>query len=322
MATHSSTLAWKFPWTENPGRLKSMGSQIVGHDWATSFTYLLSLKQSGWKTGWMPSSIAMRRYSITTTTWVDAKKTTGKKVKEKFAASAHLTLPLHPTILVGPWVAALRYVWMSILAGSTATNGHVLSSHTTYVRQALCLLFLQLHNLRWDPALGVLPLTSLLCTPASISFHHNFLSSVQLSCSFMFDSATPWTAARQASLSITNSQSLLKLMSSESEVPSNHLILCRPLLLLPSIFPNIRVFSNESVLCIRWPKHWSFSFSISPSNECSGLISFRIDWLDLHAVQGTLKSLLQHHSSKASILRCSAFFMVQLSHPYMTTGKL
>ena len=126
---------------------------------------------------------------------------------------------------------------------------------------------------------------------------------------------------RQASLSIINTWSLLKLMSIESVMPSNHLILCCPLLLLPSIFPSIRVFSNESVLHIRWPKDWSFSFSISPSNEYSGLISFRMDWLDLLAVQGTLKSLLQHHSSKASILWCSAFFMVQLSHPYMTTGK-
>ena len=132
---------------------------------------------------------------------------------------------------------------------------------------------------------------------------------------------TPWTAARQASLSITNSQSLLKLMSIELVMPSNHLILCRPLLLLPSIFPSISVFSNESVLHIRWPKQWSFSFSISPSNEYLGLISFRMDWLDLLAVQGTLKSLLQHHSSKASIFQLSAFFMVQLSHPYMTTGK-
>ena len=123
------------------------------------------------------------------------------------------------------------------------------------------------------------------------------------------------------SLSITNSQSLLKHMSIESVMPSNHLILCHPLLLLPSIFPSIRVFSSESVLHIRWPKYWSFSFGISPSNEYSGLISFRVDWLDLLAVQGTLKSLLQHHSSKASILRRSAFFMVQLSHPYMTTGK-
>ena len=131
---------------------------------------------------------------------------------------------------------------------------------------------------------------------------------------------TPWTAAHQASLFNTNSQSLLKLMSIESVMPSNHLILCHPLL-LPSIFPSIRVFSNESVLHIRWPKYWSFSFSISPSNQYLGLISFRIDWLDLLAVQGTLKSLLQHHSSKASILRCSAFFIVQLSHPYMTTGK-
>ena len=133
--------------------------------------------------------------------------------------------------------------------------------------------------------------------------------------------ATPWTAARQASLSITNSRSLPKLMYIESVMPSNHLILCRPLLLLPSISPNIRAFSNESALRIRWPKYWSFSFNISPSNEHPGLISLRMDWLDLLAVQGTLKSLLQHHSSKASILLCSAFFIVQLSHPFMTTGK-
>ena len=129
------------------------------------------------------------------------------------------------------------------------------------------------------------------------------------------------TAARQASLSITNSRSLFKLMSIESVMPSNHLTLCHPLLFLPSIFPIIRVFSNESAFHIRWPKYWSFSFSISPSNEYSGLISFRIDWFGLLAVQGTLKSLLQHHSSKPSILQCSAFFMVQLSDPYMTTRK-
>ena len=130
---------------------------------------------------------------------------------------------------------------------------------------------------------------------------------------------TPWTATCQASLSFTISQSLPKLMSIESVIPSNHLILCHPLLLLPSIFPSIRVFSNESALRMSWPKYWSFSFSISPSNEYSGLISFSIDWLDILAVQGTLKSLLQHHSSKASILQHSTFFMVQLSHPYMTT---
>ena len=133
--------------------------------------------------------------------------------------------------------------------------------------------------------------------------------------------ATPWTAACQASLSITSLWSLLKLMSIELVMPSNHLIFCRPLLLLSSIFPSIRVFSSESVLLIRWPKYWSFSFSISPSNEYSGLNSFRIEWLDLLVLQGTLKSLLQHHSSKASILQRSAFFIVQLSHPYMTTGK-
>ena len=131
---------------------------------------------------------------------------------------------------------------------------------------------------------------------------------------------TPWTAAHHASPSITNSQSLLKPMSTESVMPSNHLILCHPLLLMPSIFPSIRVFSSESALHIRWPKDWSFSLSISPSDEYSGLISFRMDWLDLLAVQGTFKSL-QHHSSKASILRRSAVFIVQLSHPYMTTGK-
>ena len=133
--------------------------------------------------------------------------------------------------------------------------------------------------------------------------------------------ATPWTAARQASPSFTISYSLLRLMSIESEMPSNHLVLCHPLILLSSVFPSIRVFSNESALPIRWPNYWSFSFSISPSNEYSGLISFSIDWLDLLAVQGTLKNLLQHHNSKASILQHSVFFMVQLSHPFMTTGK-
>ena len=148
-------------------------------------------------------------------------------------------------------------------------------------------------------------------------FTHGYCSVTQLCPTF----ATPWTASRQASLSITNSQSLLKLMSIESVMPSNHLILCRPLLSLSSIFPSIRVFSNESALHIRWPKYWSFSFNISPSKEYSELISFKMDWLDLLAVQGTLKSLLQHHNSKASILRHSAFIIAQLSYPYMTTGK-
>ena len=131
----------------------------------------------------------------------------------------------------------------------------------------------------------------------------------------------PWTATCQASLSITNSWSLLKLMSIESVIPPNHLILCHCLLLPPSIFPSIRAFSDESVLCIRWPNYWNFSFRISPSNEYSGLISFRMDWLDLLAVQRNLKSLLQHHSSKTSIFQCSAFFIIQFSHVYITTGK-
>ena len=145
------------------------------------------------------------------------------------------------------------------------------------------------------------------------------ISSVQFSRVQLF--ATPWIQARQASLSITNSQSSLRLTSITSVMPSSHLILCRPLLLLPPIPPTIRVFSNESTLRMRWPNYWSFSFSVSPSNEHPGLISFRMDWLDLLEVQGTLRSVLQHHSSKASILWHSAFFTVQLSHPYMTTGK-
>ena len=148
---------------------------------------------------------------------------------------------------------------------------------------------------------------------------YSSISSVQsLSCVRLF--VTPWTTAHHAYCP-SPTLSLLKLMSIESLKPSNHLILCRPLLFLPSIFPSIRIFSNESVLHIRWPKYWSFSFSISPSNVHSGFISFRIDWLDFLAIQGTLKSLLQHHSSKASILQSSAFFIVQLSHPYMTTRK-
>ena len=145
--------------------------------------------------------------------------------------------------------------------------------------------------------------------------------SAQFSRSVVSDSVAPWMAACQASLSFTNSQSLFKLRSIELVIPSSHLILCRPLLLLPSSIPSIRVFSNESALRIRWPEYWSFCFNISPSNEHPGLISFRMDWLDLLAVQGTLKSLLQHHSLKTSILRCSAFFRIQLSHPNMTTGE-
>ena len=148
---------------------------------------------------------------------------------------------------------------------------------------------------------------------------YQFSSVQSLSPVWLF--VIPWTTARQASLSITNSQSPPKPMLIESVMPSNHLILCRHLLFVPSILPSIRVFSNESALHIKWPKYWSFSFNISPSNEHPRLISFRIDWLDLLAVQGTLKSLLQHHSSKALVLLCSAFFIVQLSHPYMTTGK-
>ena len=163
------------------------------------------------------------------------------------------------------------------------------------------------------PTCVVVSLPQIILSLITTQFSSVQFSSVTQLLSHVF--ATPWTTARQASLSITNSRSPPKPMSMESVMPPNHLILCHPLLLPPSIFPSIRVFSNESVLHIRWPKYWSFSFSISPSNEYSGLTYFRMDWLDLLAVQGTLKSLLQHHSSKASILRRSAFFIVQLSHP-------
>ena len=167
---------------------------------------------------------------------------------------------------------------------------------------------------QWGDSRNDLSPNTAIAEPHSVQFSSvHSLSPVRLF-------VTPWTAARQASLSITNSWSPPKPMSIESVMPSNHLVLCRPLLLLPSIFPSIRS-SNESVLRIRWPKYWSFSFNISPSSEHPGLISFRMDWMDLLEVQGTLKSLLQHHSSKASILQLSAFFIVQLSHPYMTTGK-
>ena len=208
----------------------------------------------------------------------------------------------------------------------------LVTSYFLYAGQHPACLYLQLLHL--DPRHHASPTCHKICTPFHRSPWHRryarittcqalpcwILPSVQsLSRVQLF--VTPWTAACKASLSITNSQSLLKLMSIESVTLSNHIILCHPLLLLPSIFPSIRVFSSESILCIRWPKYWSFSFSISPSNEYSVMISFRINCFDLLAIQGPLKTLLQHHSSKASILQHSAFFMVQLSHPYMITGK-
>ena len=183
------------------------------------------------------------------------------------------------------------------------------------------LWILQTMSLWWQLSPDLLILLNLQC-PISMLYlkTDTIFSSVQL-LSHVRLFATPWIAARQASLSITTSRSSLRLTSIESVMPSSHLILCRPLLLLPPVPPSIRVFSNESTLHMRWPKYWSFSFSVIPSKEIPGLISFRMDWLDLLAVQGTLKSLFQHHSSKASVLRLSAFFTVQLSHPYMTTGK-
>ena len=211
----------------------------------------------------------------------------------------------------------------------------ILWAETFYIKQASavhfclqCMIFFKCTYHRHLTRTGkYVRLMIFLCQKVFLKTKNRFyvyilhFSSVQFSHSVMSDSATQWTAARQASLSITNSRSPPKPMSIELVMPSNHLILCCPLLLLPSIFPSIRVFSNESALRIRWTKYWSFSFSISPSNEHPGLISFRMDWLDLLAVQGILKSPLQHHTSTASILLHLAFFMLQLSHPYVTTGK-
>ena len=202
---------------------------------------------------------------------------------------------LQPTRLLCPWGFSKQEYWSGLPFSTSGDLSH-------------------LHLLHWQA--DSLPLSHL---GSSICVSDQIRSDQLLSRVRLF--ATPWIAARQASLSITNSRSSLRLTSIESVRPSSHLILCHPLLLLPPIPPSIRVFSNESTLRMRWPKYWSFSFSIIPPKEIPGLISFRMGWLDLLAVQGTLKSLLQHHSSKASILRSSAFFTVQLSHPYMTTGK-
>ena len=225
----------------------------------------------------------------------------------------------HVQLLATPWTAACQASLSFTISRSLLK---LLSLSDVYVRN-FPYLFYTLINLYYPkhsersslitgPGLNSSPPEAM--NPGIV---HSLFS--QFSSVWLF--ATSWTAAHQASLHIANTRSLLKFMSVESVMPPNHLILCGPLLLLTSIFTSSRVFSDESVLPIRWPKYWSFNFSISPSNEYSRLISFRIDWLDLLAVQGTLKSLPQHHSSKASILQCSAFFMVQLSHPYMTTGK-
>jgi len=258
MAIHSSILAWRIPWTEEPGGLRSIGSQRLRHDWtdlaATQLMY---------------------------------------------------------------WNSLFYYNSIAVLSGNMLLNLHYKSSisirkkreRIKYFRPTIMKLLFSFWNFNHE---------GLLYSSKHKALTPKFSSVQSLSRVRFF--VTPWTAACQASLSITNTWSLFKLMFIESVMPSNHLILCHPLLLLSSVFPSIRVFPNKSVLRIRWPKYWSFSLIISPSNEYSGLISFRMDWLDCLAVQETL-CLLQHYSSKASILWCSAFFTVQLSHPYMTTGK-
>ena len=241
MSTHSSILAWRIPWTEEPGGLQSMGSQRIRHDWQVTI------------------SLLQRMY-----------------IYPKF--------PIYP-FPTSPSVTMFVFCICDSIFISYIGSFVQFFLDSTY---------------KW---------------------YHMIYIRLDQSLSRVRLFVTPWITACQASLSITNSQSSLRLTSIQSVMPSSHLILCRPLLLLPPISPSIRVFSNESTLCMRWPKYWSFSFSIIPSKEIPGLI-FRMDWLDLLAVQGTLKSFLQPHSSKASILRHSAFFTVQLSHPYMTTGSL
>ena len=284
MATHSSTLAWKSPWMEEPGRLQSMGLQRVGHDWATSLVH--------WK---------ISNYLKTCSA----------------SPCPHYTEHRVPHFCSPPWTP-FRECWKS--AAAAVPNLILIEVDANKCKFVADLTVGQLPNYQY------LHLGFLICKRRMVTILEWLLglneiikaiqfSSVQsLSCVRLF--ATPWIAARQASMSIINYRSLLKLMSIESVMPSGHLVLCRPLLLLPPIPPSIRDFSNESTLRMRWPKYWSFSFSISPSNEHSGLISFRMDWLDLLAVQGTLKSLLQHHGSKASILRHSAFFKSN-SHIHM-----
>ena len=288
MAPHSSTLAWKIPWTEEPGGLQSMGSLGVGHDWATSLS-LFTLTH--WRRKWQPTSVFLPGESqgrgslvgfclwgcmeldTTEATWQQQQHKELLKAWVKTVGESERPLAVLDSVTPGTvqWVGAYPFS-----SGSSRGRDRIRVS----------------------------------CTAGGF-FSSWATSSVQFSSILQSRPTfeTSWTAVCQASLSITNSQSSLEFMSIELVMPSNHLILCLPLLLLASIFPSIRVFSNESALRISWPKYWSFSFSISPSNEYSGLISFRMNWFDLLAVQGTLKSLLQHHSSKASVLLSSALFL-------------
>ena len=268
-ASHSSILAWRISWTEEPGRLQSMGSQRVGHDWTTNTSSVgpqTPVSTEGYEEGQV----------------------------------------IHACVCAWCGVCVCVYVLVTVVSDS-------LWPHGLKPTRLLC---------PWDSPGKNIGVDCHYLLHDGMQYNPNLIqfSSVQsLSRVQLF--ATPWIAACQSSLSITNSRISLKLTSIKSVMPSSHLILHHPLLFLPPIPPSIRVFSNESTLRMRWPKYWSFSFSIIPSKEHPGLISFRMDWLDLLAVQGTLKSLLQHHSLKASIPQHSAFSTVQLSHPYMTTGK-
>ena len=278
MATHSSTLAWQTSWMEEPGRLQSMGSLGVRHDWATSlFTFM------HWRRKWQPTPVFLP----------------GESQGRGSLVGCRL------------WVARVRHDWSDLPATAAAFLDCLGVDITTVT---------QMSGDSMTP--GVFSDLSCYCQFLTFSALEKVL--VFLFCSVQSLSRV-WLFVTPCMPGLPVYHQLLeftKFMSIQSVMPSNHLTLCCPLLLLPSIFPSVRVFSNDSALCIRWPKYWSFSFSISLSNEHPGLISFRMDWLDLLAVQGTLKSLLQHHSSKVSILLCSAFFIVQLSYDYWKNHSL
>ena len=326
MATHSSILVWRFLWRGEPDRLQSMGSQRVRHNWTTEFFHFtFSLSHDTEQILWMAVQhhyISQGDYDVTTNLFAACYK--------RCRTLDLIFLSCNPTHYTRAFIWPIDahgferqeesvILWWHMVSLSIKKSYSDAVSVTVYAwylwsgnRYALCHPF-------WGWDFSVRDFKDAECM--SLVLTQNNVSSVQ-SISRVQLFAIPWITARQASLSITNSQGSPKPTPIELVMPFNHPIFCRPLLLLPSIFPSIRVFSNESALHIRWPQYWSFSFNISPSNEHPGLISFKIDWLDLLAVQGTLKSLLQHHSSKASILwHYILWTIVQLSHPYMTTGK-
>ena len=310
MATHSSILVWRIPWTEKPGGLQSMGSQWVRHDWETKQQSKGRCFQPLQKASGPDTQCRSRQTPLplfqgwswgSTRQAADPEEGSNIRPLRPLYLHGQLCPALYDCMDCSPQGSSVHGIFQARILEWVAISYSTGSSQPKYqtcVSGVSCIFrWILYHRATWEASvIKVVVVQSLVSSPS-------------------------WSHGLQASPSLAISWGLLKLMSIESVMPTNHLTICHLLLLLSSIFPRIRVFSSESAFHIRWPKYWSFSFSVSPSNEHSGLISFRMDWLDLLAIQGTLKSFLQHHSSKASILQHSAFFMVQLSHPYMTTGK-